>query len=291
MSQLIYFAGQDVGLTATPEATGTLTVTLSVTDPAGVVSTPTTAAQGAGVYGAVVPSVSVPGVWLYRWLSVSSTGARWVSEGQFQVQATSVEQVVDLASVKAYLNVPAADTTKDDELRGFILAASEQARDVCGPMLPEQHTQFFDGGLTTVVPDWRPLASVQSVTEYYGLYGYVLTEQPLGGQTNAYGFTVDLVTGQITRRTMGGAAAPYAYGQKNVKVVYTAGTAGIIPYTVRLGALELIRHLWQLTQQGGRPRFGGSALDGETAGVPTGFALPARVLELWQPKKRAPGIA
>jgi hypothetical protein len=56
--------------------------------------------------------------------------------------------------------------------------------------------------------------------------------------------------------------------------------------------LELIRHLWQMTQQGGgRPKFGGSAYDGGEAMVSTGFAIPARVLELWQPFYRGPGIA
>jgi hypothetical protein len=77
-----------------------------------------------------------------------------------------------------------------------------------------------------------------------------------------------------------------------VKIVYTAGRAGAVPWSVRLGSLELIRHLWQLTQQGGRSRFAGSGYDSEGgAGVPAGFALPNRVLELWKPFKRPPGIA
>lgn len=292
---LLYFTGQDVRLTETvlddtgAPATGTLTVTVTVTDPTGTVTTPAASGLGSGQYAAAVPAVAVAGTWRYRW-TATGTGVGWASEGQFQVRPLGVEQVVDLASVKAHLNMPAADTSQDAELQGFILAAADLARDVVGPLLPEQHTEWHNGGKPSIVLDWLPLASVQSVTEYVSASTWVLTEQPLGTSTDAYGYTVDLDRGQITRRATGGAVC-FPAGIKNVKVVYTASRSGMVPWSVRLGALELIRHLWQLTQQGGRPRFGGSALDGDSGGVPMGFALPARVLELWQPFKRPPGIA
>lgn len=197
--------------------------------------------------------------------------------------------LVDLASVKAHLNIPAADTTNDDELQGFIDAAGDIARDVVGPIVPEDHTEWHNGGSPTITLDWLPVASVQSVTEYVAASTFPLTEQPLGSSVGSYEYTVDLPLGQITRRAVGDAVR-FPAGTKNVRVMYTSGS-GTIPATVRLGALELIRHLWQLTQQGGRTRFGGAGLDGESAGVPTGFALPQRVLELWQPFKRPPGIA
>jgi hypothetical protein len=292
---LLYFTGQDVGLTETvlddtgAPATGTVTVVLTVTDPAGTITTPATTSAGGGQYAAAVPAVAVAGTWLFRW-TATGTGVGYASEGQFQVRPLGVEQVVDLASVKAHLNIPASNTSQDAELQGFILAAGELARDVVGPLLPEQHTEWHNGGNPTITLDWLPLASVQSVTEYVSASTWVLTEQPLGTSTDAYGYTIDLDRGQITRRATGGAVC-FPSGIKNVKVVYTAARDGGTPWTVRLGVLELIRHLFQLTQQGGRPRFGGAALDGDSSGVPTGFALPARVLELWQPFKRPPGIA
>lgn len=292
---LLYYTGQDVQLSETvltdtgAPATGTLSVTLTVTDPAGGVTTPAAASAGAGLYTAVVPALAQAGIWRYRW-TATGTGVGYASEGQFQVRPLGVEQIVDLASVKAHLNIPMTDTSQDAELQGFILAAGDLARDVVGPLLPEQHTEWHNGGSPTLTLDWLPVASVLSVTEYVSASTWVLTEQPLGTSTDAYGYTVDLDRGQITRRATGGAVC-FPHGVKNVKVVYTAGRGGAIPWTVRLGALELIRHLFQLTQQGGRPRFGGAALDGESMGVPTGFALPQRVLELWQPFKRPPGIA
>jgi hypothetical protein len=237
-----------------------------------------------------VPAVATPGVWLARW-TATGTGVGWSSETQFQVRPVGVEQLVDLASVRAHLNIPTNDNRQDDELQGFILAAADLARDHCGPFLPETHTEFHDGGGPTVVPDWLPLTKILSVTEFYGTTAFVLTEQPLGGQTDAFAYTVDYATGEITRRAFSGEAARFADGSKNVKVVYTAGRSGSVPYTVRLGALELIRHLWQLTQQGGRPKFGGAGYDGSDSMIPTGFALPSRVIELWQPFRRPPGIA
>jgi hypothetical protein len=292
---LIYFTGQDVRLAETvlddtgAPVTGTPAVVLTVTDPLGAVTTPAAAPAGGGQYAAAVPAVAQPGIWRYRW-AATGTGVGYASEGQFQVRPLGLEQIVDLASVKAHLNVPASDTSQDAELQGFILAAGDLARDVVGPLLPEQHTEWHNGGSPTITLDWLPVASVLSVTEYVSASTWVLTEQPLGTSTDAYGYTVDLDRGQITRRATGGAVS-FPRGVKNVKAVYIAGRSGVIPWTVRLGGLELIRHLFQLTQQGGRPRFGGAALDGESAGVPTGFALPQRVLELWQPFKRPPGIA
>ncbi|MDX2590988.1 hypothetical protein PV343_01445 [Streptomyces sp. WI03-4A] len=290
---LIYFVGQDVPLTVTPtdDSGNPLTapgaVSVAVTDPSGSVTTPAVSGPVSGAYTAVLSGVSLPGVWLVRW-----TATGWSAETQFQVRETGAEQLVDLPSVKAHLNIPPNDNRQDDELQGFILAAGEIARNHCGPFIPETHTQWFDGGRSKVVPDVVPISRVLSATEYYGLSAYPLTEQDLGGQTDAFAFTVDYSTGEITRRTFGGEAATFAFGSKNIKVVYTAGRAGAVPWTVRLGVLELIRHLWQMTQQGGgRPKFNSSAYDGGEAVIPTGFAIPSRVLELWQPYYRGPGIA
>jgi hypothetical protein len=292
---LIYFLGQDVGLTATPlddagsPVAGSVSVAVTVTDPSGATTSPSTATGLYGAYSAVVPAVSLAGIYLVRW-TATGTGVSWSFEDQFSVRALGVEQLVDMASVKAHLNMNADDTRQDSELQGFILAAADLARNHCGPFLPETHTEWFDGGTTTIVPDWLPVAKVLSVTEYYGQSAFVLTEQPLGAQSNAFAYTVDYTSGQFTRRVFGGEGGYFAAGSKNIKIVYTAGT-GYVPWAVRLGALELIRHLWQLTQQGGRPKFGGGGYDSDVAPVPAGFALPSRVLELWAGARRGPGIA
>jgi hypothetical protein len=302
VAQLLYYSGQDVGITAAPVddsgepiSGGSVTVSVTVTDPSGAVTTPTVTQTVSGAYGAVVEAVS-EGIWLYRFDASGTNGnsnaVSWVSESQFQVRPAGLEQLIDLPSVKSYLRIPVTDTSNDDALQGFILASAEIARDYCGPFVPEQHTQYFDGGHTTITPDWLPLISIQSCTEYYGLSTFVITEQPLGFQMNAFNFTADYTTGEITRRTFGGEAAYWARGVKNVKLVYTTGRQTDVPFSVRLGTLEIVRHLFQLTQLSGRTRFGGSALDGtDSPPVPSGFAVPQRVLELWAPHRRAPGFA
>lgn len=304
MSQLIFFQGQDVPLAWAPLddagnaiSGGSVTVTATVTDPSGVVTTPVVSQTVPGTFGAVADSASQAGIWLVEWSALGTNGdataVRAAYSEQFQVQAGGVAQLVDLASTKDYLRIPLTDTSRDNALMGFIYATSEVARDYCGPILPEQHTQYFDGGSAKIVPDWLPLISVQSCTEYYGLSAFAITEQPLGTQQNAFGFTADYTVGELTRRTFGGEAAYWARGAKNIKLVYTAGRDGPLPWSVRLGALEMVRHLYQLTQQGsGRSVPGGSVLDGaDGPPVPTGFAIPQRVIELWTSNYRGPGIA
>lgn len=199
--------------------------------------------------------------------------------------------IVDLASVKLHLNIPSTDTRQDTELQRFIDAADDLARDFCGPIAAEMHTEWHDGGRPTIALDWLPVASVTSVTEYVAASTWNLTYQPLGSSIDSYGYTYDLDRGSITRRAVGQAVS-FPVGVKNVRVVYTSGRGGTAPASVFLGDLELIRHLWQLSQQGGRPRFGAAgSLDADGAMVPSGFALPARVIELWAPFKRPPGIA
>jgi hypothetical protein len=95
---------------------------------------------------------------------------------------------------------------------GFILAAADLARDVVGPVLPEVHTEWHNGGRTTLFLDWQPVASVASVTEYIAASTYLLTEQPLGqGAMDSYGYTTDLERGTVTRRAVGD-AVPFPAG-------------------------------------------------------------------------------
>lgn len=290
----VFYLGQDVPIAVgvvnnSGVPTNATTVVATVTNPDGTVQTPAVVNSSTGTYQAVVPAAAQTGTYLVRW--VASGSFTFVSESQFQVQPSAVEQVVDIASVKAHLNLNLNDVSQDAELLGFILAATPIIRDIIGPILPETHTQFFNGGVGTISLPWQPVMSIQSATEYYGLSAFLLTEQPLGSQMNAFAFTVDYVTGQLTRRTFGGQAALFAVGDKNVKVSWTAGRPDV-PYNVRLGALELIRHNWQMTQQGGRGRMRSSVGGGgDEMSVPIGFAVPDRVVEMLAPHRRPPGVA
>lgn len=290
----VYSNGQDVPLNCNVlNDAGALanasTVTVTVTQPDGTILNPTPNNASTGVYQAIVAAPTQTGTYLAHW-SATGSGFSFTFDDQFQVRPLGVEQVVDLASVKAHLNMPLNDTSQDQELMGFILGAGRVIRDMIGPYTPESHTEYFDGGVMTISVAWQPVISIQSIYEYYGLSAFLLTEQPLGTQINAFGFTVDYITGQITRRTFGGQAALFAFGDKNVKCVYTAGRSDVA-YNVRLGALELIRHNWSMTQQAGRPRMRAGMDAGGELAVPIGFAVPDRVVEWLAPDRRPPGIA
>lgn len=294
MTDLVFHVGQDVPLWGYPtdhtSAPADGTVTVAVTDPTGApvsnVTVPIRAAQGQ--YTAVVPAAALSGQYLVKWTCVGAGNSfTWVDETEFTVIVPSALHIVDIASVRAHCSM--TNRVNDDELLPFILAADEQARYFCGPVAIEQHTEWHTGGRPAIAVNNSPLKSVVSVTEYYGLSAFPLTEQPLGSQSTAFGYTVNYDTETIVRRSYGGDAAVFAYGMNNIKIVYTAGL-GSVPHGIRLGALELIRFWWDRMKQasgGGKAR---NPLEGESA-IPMGFAMPDFVVEMWAPWRRAPGIA
>ena len=297
MANIVYWEGQDVPLSAAVvDDTGTsaapTVITVAVTDPTGAavsaVSAPAHVGTAAGSYTAVVLAPTVPGTYLVRWQATGPGGWAWAYEDQFTVRPLLQRQLVDLAAVKKHMNM-GTDSSQDDEIEEMVAAASEAIAELCVPLLPKQYTQTFDGGASNIVPDMRPIASVQSITEVNGVTVFTITEQPMGAQTNSFGFTVDYTTGVITRRVFGGAAADWAAGTKNITVVYTAGYA-VVPYTVRLACKELVRHWWSTTQIGRGGRRGSSAPD-STEVMPAHAGVPYRIEEMLRPWARNPGIA
>lgn len=202
--------------------------------------------------------------------------------------------LVTLAEAKAHLNMPAADTTFDSELQGFIDMAQPLIENICGPIVTRSVTEWHDGGTGSrflLVLRQRPVISITSITEYVGNVGQVLTPAASPDLAGNLSYTLEPETGTISRRVGAGTVYPFAWGEQNISVVYTAGYAST-PANVRLAALELIRHLWQSTQQGGS-RTAAAAFDTGTRPGPAGmgYAVPNFVIELLQPHTRIPGIA
>ena len=194
--------------------------------------------------------------------------------------------VVSLDEAKAFLNITVA--TFDGELTGFITAASRMWINRVGPVSSSVFTEWYDGGVPQIALRQVPVLSVTSVVESYGsTTRYVLTEQPLnsGGSMSAWGYTVDLSTGLLTRRATGVAVA-FAIGRRNVEVVYTAGYAAA-PADIKHAVLLLIMHLWQ-TQRGGSRRPGQGGTDDWRPDF--AFSWPSRVEEI-AAGYRVPGIA
>jgi hypothetical protein len=199
--------------------------------------------------------------------------------------------LVTLAEARTHLNFAAADTSHDTELQGFIDAATPVVEDVVGNVTGTTYTaeEYDPKGHSFIVLRHLPVSSVTTVTEYWANTAYTLTQVASPNLGVAYSYTLDLGSGRIVRRDSAAGTRPFPMGDGAVQVTYVAGRA-TVPANIRLAALELIRHLYQLTQQGGRPAFGGGAAE-EGPWAPSGFAVPTRVLELLAPHQRPPGMA
>lgn len=203
--------------------------------------------------------------------------------------------ILALSDTKDHLNIPQTVKTFDTELQGFIDAVQTVVEDITGPVATRVITgEVHDGGMFQIVTLYGPIISIQSLTEYVGPIAYTLTSQPLGSTANNYGYELTDPSGIILRRSSAGMAIPFQAGVGGVVIAYTAGYA-TLPANVRLGALELVRHWWQQSQQGGRPSFAATGEEG-LGGVQYGsYLVPHFVAELLASSpyatRRLPGIA
>lgn len=193
--------------------------------------------------------------------------------------------IASLAEAREYLNFT-TDTSHDAELQRFIDAADPVVEDIVGPVTSVQVTEWYDGGNPYIVLRKNPVISIESVNEYQGAVAHTLTVAASPDLAGTYTYTFD--PDGILYRAVPAGRSWFASGAGNIKVVYTVGRASIPP-NIKLAALELIRHLYQSTQQGGRPQFGSAGEDLPWA--PASFAVPTRVIELLNPYRREPRIA
>lgn len=193
--------------------------------------------------------------------------------------------IVSISETLDYLNMT-GDTSHNTELQRFIEGADPVIEDIVGPVNPASVTEWYDGGAPYIVLRKNPVVSVNTVTEYSGATANGLTVATTPASAGSYAYTFD-PDGILHRVTQAGSSF-FAPGAQNVKVEYTVGRTPT-PANIKLATLELIRHLYQSTQQSGRPAFGGAAEDQPWA--PAGFAVPTRVIELLAPDRREPRIA
>ena len=222
----------------------------------------------------------------YHWVSTGTAATS--SNGEFDVGPKYPTQIVSLDDAKAQLNI--TRTTYDDELQGFIDAATEIVEFQTGPIRRQTFTEVHNGGGPTIVLDNPPVISVTSVTEYVGPTAYPLTQAELGATTGQYSWSLDDASeGIIARRYSGGLVGNFAAGYRNVSVTYVGGRPQV-PANVRLAALLIIEHLWEQTQRGdssGRPVPG---VEPE-ADVQYGPDKQSQAMALLQAYRRVPGLA
>lgn len=177
--------------------------------------------------------------------------------------------VLNREDVKTYLNID--ETTWDDELDSFIDQAEASLGNRVGPLTPTPVTERHDPPWgNPIVVRQLPAISLTSVTPTAGdpLDVTTLDLDPDTGILRLKG-TSDRYWAWYRTRFIG----PYV-------VVYQAGWV-TVPDDLKLGAMELVRHLWDTQRRMVQETKGATRPSDLQAGG--AFAYPFRVLELINP--------
>jgi hypothetical protein len=198
-----------------------------------------------------------------------------------------------LTEVKALIfRGNSSDTTYDTVLPQFIDAAVAIVENITGPINSTLVTEWHSGGngvRAQLVLRQRPVIDIVSVTGFIGNMAQPYTQAADPSAATSYSYTLEQETATLTFRVGSGTEYPEPWGVQNVEVIYHAGQA-TPPANVHLAAIEVVRNLWDMSQQGGRPQYGGPAEDDIVAPW-SGYAVTPHVRELLQPNQRIPGIA
>jgi len=246
----------------TGTAVNTPTVTMAVTKPDGSTVTPsvTNTASG-GLYTAQV-TPDQAGLWLYKWTAAGAVTS--VQSDQFTVVASQRALVASMEEFKNELN--RTDSFDDADLRSRLVSATDWVEGVIGgPLSVQTFTEQVNVCGDTIVPIYRPLVSVTSLTP------------DLGTPIDSTGYVTDARLGIIRLRWALGYWTFYT-------LVYRAGLT-VVPERHKEAGLIVAKHLWQ-TRNGGGGRL--SPDDLVMSGL--GFAVPRRAMELLA-KDMIPGIA
>ncbi len=272
----IRFDVRDVAGELADAETVTLAIRLpsgDLVDPAPQVTNPP-ATQGSYVYDHVA---GASGLHRIRWTSTNPTRA---FADVFNVVDPDWPVIVGLSETKQHLNIDPADTSRDDELRGFIASASAVVEDIVGTVARRTVVETCTGGSRVLRLATPPVISI----------GQVLTDGRLV-DAGDYSYAQ---SGLLVHRW-----ADWPAGLRNIEVTYTAGRLAVLP-NVLDGTMELIRVNWRPQQGGnygpfdlgGEDDFGVSrATEGSLQGqIRLGFFVPNTVIERLMPNRRAPVV-
>lgn len=253
----------DASGTLVNPGSATLTITLpdgSTVSPA--VPTPTTVGKVRVDYVTVQAGRHV-------WRLVTSSPTTAYAD-VFDVQPALPVGIVSLADARAQLNFGTSETADDDELRGFIGAATGAVERALGRSVVRR--SFVD---RFTVSGWAPALLLRHVPV---LSLTSVASVDASTTWNIGDLQVDSETGLVTVAS-GGAFTG------SLDAVYQAGLP-VVPEDYRLAGLIIIQHLWE-TQRGTMGvQLGG---DNEPYMPGRGFAIPRRALELLDPP--LPGVA
>lgn len=184
--------------------------------------------------------------------------------------------ICSLADARAAMNTPAAQRVSDDEVRGYIAAATLVVEDIVGPVLGATRTEVHDGGQRAILLFDYPSAAITSVTED-------------GVTLSASDYC--LGDGGILYRGSRPGTGRWSLGARNVSITYPVGGTSIDP-NVRLAAAELVAFWYGSTQIAGRPGLQSGGDVGGGTFMSMGYAVPHAVRDKLLPSvHRSPGFA
>ncbi|GAA3077853.1 hypothetical protein [Streptosporangium carneum] len=254
---MTYAFGAPARLTTEIRSSGQLvtpaSITLTIRLPDGTTAGPLTPpADGVGLYHYDYVSPQA-GRHIARW---TSTGPATATEEPFDVAPMWDAGIVSLAETKKHLNI--TSTADDAELAEVVRAVTPVVERHAGAVTRRIHVEDHPGGYALALQH-TPVLTITSIT---GARPGVLN-QAVDQLADAQ------VTGVVQRLDGGWISGP-------VRVTYTAGRTEV-PANVRLAALIIIGHLWEIQRGTVAPRLGG---DDEVWDPRAGFAVPRRALEL-----------
>ena len=171
----------------------------------------------------------------------------------------------------------AGDTLSSDDttrLEAFTTAVSRHLDWLCGPVVARTITsESHDGGGYLIALDYSPVSNVDALTVYANTTATSLTSES-NTTKSASDFLLEPSTGIVYRRGSN-VDRQWEPGRRNVIVTYQAGryaTTATVDRRFKESAKIIVRHLFALEHGSGGELF--------AEGLPSGFAVPARALEL-----------
>ena len=254
-------------------------VTCTIYLPDGTTSSGTVVNADTGLYNCDFVPTQI-GRHAVKWLATGNNAGAFSDD--FTVRDFSEIGIVGLQEVKEYLNIPAATTTSDEEIRRYMDAANDLAEQYTGVVLGQRTytNELYDGQNADAIRFRSPkVINVISVTEN-------------GVSVPSTGYLLD-PTGQRLFRIGSNtiyASNNYGYwspGVANISITYRAGFVSP-PMAAKQGVLEIIRHLWQ--SQRGAMNVMSRGTNGDDLYTTATYSLPRRAMELLDPVS-LPGLA
>jgi hypothetical protein len=235
-------------------------VVATITLPDGTTNTPTVTNPSTGTYAANYTPTQAgrhPVTWsgVVGGLTVKYTDV-------FNVQEAAPPLILSLDEARDYLNMLAGETVNDEELRGFIEAATPIIEKVVGPCVRRTVTSVIYPGDPFPA---LPLTPVISLTS-----GAMIRD---GSTVDVSSFVVE--NGCLRSKTY----VPLPY--EPWTLTYVVGRA-IIPANIRTAAGEVVSNLWASQR-------GASIRAGESTAPP--WVLPARAANALEPNLQLRGFA